>query len=273
MPPMVKRLALHALIQSPAHKLVRTMRFSPLPRFVIAVLGVFFTLALVAPLPFAIVMPGSAENIFEKIITVKNQKSYPATGRLDLMSVRVTNPNNWIIGPEVMYSWLRSDEAVYPLGAIYPPGATNESEKKAATADMTGSQSKAIRAALTFLRANPNYGLTQNQLVEKNILFDIKRTGGPSGGMVFAIGIIELLTPRDILDGRHISGTGTITIDGTVGPIGGINEKIYAAHKAGAKIFLAPLGNQRDITNPPQGITVVFVATLTDAMNALSVGV
>ena len=272
MPTMVKRLALQALIQSPAHKLVRTMRFSPLPRFVIAVLGVFFTLALIAPLPFAIVMPGSAENIFEKIITIKNQKSYPATGRLDLMSIRVTNPNNWIIGPEIIYSWLRSDEAVYPRAAIYPPGTTTESEKKAATADMTSSQSKAIGAALTFLRANPNFGLTRDQLVEKNVLFDLKRTGGPSGGMIFAIGVIELLTPRDILDGRHIAGTGTISIDGTVGPIGGINEKIRAAHKAGAKIFLAPLGNQGDITNPPQGITVVFVATLTDAMNALSVG-
>ena len=248
------------------------MRFSPLPRFVIAVLGVFFTLALVAPLPFAIVMPGNAQNIFEKIITVKNQKSYPATGRLDLMSVQVTNPNNWIIGPEIIYSWIRSDEAVYPRAAIYPPGATNASEKKAAAADMTSSQSKAIGAALTFLRANPDFNVTRDQLVEKNILIDVKRTGGPSGGMVFAIGVIELLTPRDILDGRHISGTGTISIDGTVGPIGGINEKIHAARKAGAALFLAPVGNQSEVTNPPQGIKVVFVATLTDAINALSAG-
>jgi len=272
MPTMVPPLTLHALIQSPAHKLVRTMRFSPLPRFVIAVLGVFFTLALIAPLPFAIIMPGSAQNIFEKIITIKNQRSYPSTGRLDLMSIRVTNPNNWIIGPEIIYSWIRSDEAVYPRAAIYPPGTTNESEKKAATADMTSSQSKAIGAALTFLRANPDFGLTRDQLVEKNIRFDVERTGGPSGGMIFAIGVIELLTPRDILGGRHIAGTGTIAIDGRVGPIGGINQKIYSAHKAGAQIFLAPLGNQSDITNPPQGITVVFVATLTDAIKALSIG-
>ena len=259
-----------ALIQSSLNKLVRTMRFSPLPRFVIALLGVFFTLALVAPLPFAIVIPGSAENIFEKIITVKNQKSYPATGRLDLMSVRVTNPNNWIIGPEIIYSWLRGDETVYPRAAIYPPGATNESEKKAATADMTSSQSKAIGAALAFLRANPDFEVARDQLVEKNLVFDVKRTGGPSGGMIFAIGVIELLTPRDILDGRHISGTGTITIDGKVGPIGSINEKIRAAHRVGAQIFLAPVGNQSEIADPPQGIKVVIVATLTDAINALS---
>ena len=100
-------------------------------------------------------MPGDAQNIFRKIISVQHQKSYPATGRLDLMSVRVTNPNNWIIGPEILYSRLRSDEAVYPRAAIYPPGATNESEKKAAAVDMTSSQSKAIGAAFSFLKSKP----------------------------------------------------------------------------------------------------------------------
>ena len=246
------------------------MRFSPLPRSILTVLGIFFGLALVAPLPFAIVLPGSAQNIFEKIITIKNQKTYPATGRLDLMSVRVTNPNNWIIGPEIIYSWLRSDEAVYPRAAIYPPGATNASEKKAAAADMTSSQKKAIGAALSFLTANPDFGVQKNQLIEKNISFDVKRTGGPSGGMIFAIGLIELLTPRDILHGRHIAGTGTISIDGRIGPIGGINEKITAAKNAGAEIFLVPEGNRPELHNIPSGLKVVIVSTLTQALMALT---
>jgi PDZ domain-containing protein len=246
------------------------VRFSPLPRFATAILGVFFAIALVAPLPFVIVMPGSAQNIFEKIITVKNQPSYPATGRLDLMSVRVTNPNNWIIGPEVIYAWIRSDEAVYPRAAIYPPGATNESEKKAADIDMVSSQSKAIGAGLNFLSKHPEFGVTTDQLNEKNIDFDVKRTGGPSGGMIFALGVIELLTPSDILRGRHISGTGTITIDGKVGPIGGINEKILSAQKAGATLFLAPIGNRDEIVSLPKGIKVAIVATLDDAVKALT---
>ena len=246
------------------------MRFSPLPRPILVVLGVFFGLSLLAPLPFAIVLPGSAQNIFEKIITIENQKTYPATGRLDLMSVRVTNPSNWIIGPEIIYAWLRSDEAVYPRAAIYPPGATNASEKKAATADMTSSQKKAIGAALSFLSVNPDYGVAKNQLVEKNISFDVKRTGGPSGGMIFAIGLIELLTPRDILHGRHIAGTGTISIDGRIGPIGGINEKIAAAKKAGVEIFLAPEGNRRELGEIPNGIKVVVVSTLSEAIAALT---
>ena len=246
------------------------MRYSPLPRFAITVLSVFFIFALVAPLPFAIVLPGNAENIFTNIISVKNQKSYPATGRLDLMSVRITNPTNWIIGPEVLYSWIRSDEAVYPRAAIYPPGTTEASEKKIAAADMSSSQSKAIGAALNFLKANPDFGVPSKKLIPKNIYFDVKRTGGPSGGMIFSIGVIELLTPRDILHGRHISGTGTIAVDGTVGPIGGINEKIRAAQKSGAVIFLAPEGNRAEVSNPGTGMKIIFVASLKDALNALT---
>lgn len=246
------------------------MRFSPLPRFVIAVLALFFTLALVAPLPFAIVLPGSAQNIFEKIITIKNQRTYPASGRLDLMSVRVTNPNNWIIGPEVLYSWIRSDEAVYPRAAIFPSGTTNESEQKSATADMVNSQNSAVGAALNFLKANPVFGVKQNELIAKNISFDVERTGGPSGGMIFAIGLIELLTPRDFLHGRHVAGTGTISINGNIGPIGGINEKIRAAKSAGAQIFLAPEGNRNELNTIPQGIKVIIVSNLSDAISALS---
>ncbi|MEI8059677.1 MAG: S16 family serine protease [Ferruginibacter sp.] len=246
------------------------MPFSPLPRFVVGLVGVFFALALLAPLPFAIVMPGSAQNIFDKIITIEHQQSFPATGRLDLMSVRVTNPNNWLIGPEIIYSWIRSDEAVYPRAAIYPPGTTVESEKKSAAADMTSSQSKAISAALGYLRANPQYGVMNAQLIAKNVHFDVQRTGGPSGGMIFALGVIELLTPQDFLHHRHISGTGTITSNGKVGPIGGINEKIRAAHAAGAEIFLAPAENRREISEFPAGMRILTVATLADAIKALT---
>ena len=229
----------------------------------------FTSLALIAPLPYAIVLPGQAQNIFNKLITIKNQKSYPANGRIDLMSIRVTNPNSWIIGPEIIYSWIKADEAVYPRSAIYPPGTTQKSEDKKAKADMVNSQDNAKTAALSFLRLHPEYGVTVNDLHIKNISFDVKKTGGPSGGMIFAIGVIELLTQKDLLQGRHIAGTGTITTDGKVGPIGGINQKILAAHKAGATLFIAPAGNRGDIANIPSGIKVVTVATLAEAIAAL----
>ncbi len=245
------------------------MRFSPLPRIARVILALFAALALIAPLPYVIILPGQAQNIFDKLITIKDQKSYPANGRIDLMSIRVTNPNSWIIGPEIVYSWIRADETVYPRAAIYPPGTTQKSEDMKAKADMTNSQDTAKTAALSFLRLHPEYGVAANNLQIKNIAFDVKKTGGPSGGMIFAIGVIELLTEKDLLKGRHIAGTGTISTDGKVGPIGGINLKILAAHKAGATLFLAPAGNSAEIEGVPAGIKVVIVATLAEAMAAL----
>ena len=245
------------------------MRFSPLPRIALIILTLFASLTLIAPLPYVIILPGQAQNIFNKLITIKDQKSYPASGRIDLMSIRVTNPNSWIIGPEILYSWIKADEAVYPRSAIYPPGTTQKSEDKKAKADMVNSQDNAKTAALSFLRLHPEYGVTANDLHIKNITFDVKKTGGPSGGMIFAIGVIELLTQKDLLQGRHIAGTGTITTDGKVGPIGGINEKILAAHKAGATLFLAPAGNSADIANIPAGIKVITVSTLAQAIACL----
>jgi PDZ domain-containing protein len=134
---------------------------------------------------------------------------------------------------------------------------------------MVNSQDTAKTAALSFLRLHPEYGVAANDLRIKNISFDVKKTGGPSGGMIFAIGVIELLTEKDLLKGRHIAGTGTISTDGKVGPIGGINLKILAAHKAGATLFLAPAGNSAEIERVPAGIKVVTVATLAEAIASL----
>jgi len=64
--------------------------------------------------------------------------------------------------------------------------------------------------------------------------------GGPSAGLVFALGVFDTLTPGSLVHGNQIAGTGTITEQGHVGPIGGIEQKIVAAADAGAKVFLVP---------------------------------
>jgi PDZ domain-containing protein len=96
----------------------------------------------------------------------------------------------------------------------------------------------------------------------------LDETGGPSGGLIFALGIIEKLQSEDLIRGRNIAGTGTITDTGEVGPIGGITEKIIGAKKAGVSIFIAPIENCSDITHPEllKGIKVVPVATLSEAL-------
>jgi PDZ domain-containing protein len=67
--------------------------------------------------------------------------------------------------------------------------------------------------------------------------------GGPSAGLVFALSVYDTLTPGSLTGGAVVAGTGTVSADGTVGPIGGIQQKIAGAAEAGAKLFLVPPAN------------------------------
>ena len=103
-----------------------------------------------------------------------------------------------------------------------------------------------------------------------DVEFQLEQVGGPSAGMMFALGIIEELTPGSMAGDEHIAGTGTITADGAVGPIGGIRQKLEGAADSGASYFLAPTENCSEVTgHVPEGLTVVEVATLGEAVNAV----
>jgi PDZ domain-containing protein len=91
--------------------------------------------------------------------------------------------------------------------------------------------------------------------------------GGPSAGMMWALGLYDLLTPGDLAEGRTIAGTGEIGIDGTVYPIGGIEEKLVAAADAGAEVFLVPKDNmQAALAAGDRGMELVEVASFDDAL-------
>jgi PDZ domain-containing protein len=93
---------------------------------------------------------------------------------------------------------------------------------------------------------------------------------GPSAGMMFALGIIDELTPGALTGGAHVAGTGTICGDGTVGPIGGIVQKMYGAERAGATVFLAPASNCDEVVGHiPSGLHVYSVKRLPDALAVL----
>jgi PDZ domain-containing protein len=98
----------------------------------------------------------------------------------------------------------------------------------------------------------------------------IEDIGGPSAGMIFALGIVDKLTPGEMTGGERIAGTGTMDSDGTVGPIGGIQQKLVGADEAGAEWFLAPAGNCDEVVDHvPDGLRVVRVETLEDARSAV----
>lgn len=91
--------------------------------------------------------------------------------------------------------------------------------------------------------------------------------GGPSAGLMWALGLYDLLTAGDLTDGRTIAGTGQIALDGTVFPIEGIEEKLSAAADAGASIFLVPQGNMSAArASGGHGLELVPVATFDGAL-------
>jgi len=102
------------------------------------------------------------------------------------------------------------------------------------------------------------------------VKIQIEDIGGPSAGMMFALGIIDVLTPGDLTGGKRVAGTGTIDADGSVGPIGGIQQKMEGAHRAGADWFLAPADNCSEVRDHvPHGLHVARVGTLDQAMSAV----
>ena len=103
-----------------------------------------------------------------------------------------------------------------------------------------------------------------------SVNFALDRVGGPSAGMMFALGIIDKLTPGDLTNGKQIAGTGTIAPDGSVGSIGGIVQKMEGARSHGVTLFLAPAGNCGEVVGHiPDGLAVVRVDTLDSARKAV----
>ena len=94
--------------------------------------------------------------------------------------------------------------------------------------------------------------------------------GGPSAGLMFALGIVDKLTPGNQTGGRFVAGTGEISADGTVGAIGGIQQKMVGARQAGATVFLTPAANCADAAGAvPAGMRLVKVRNLAGAVSAL----
>jgi PDZ domain-containing protein len=105
---------------------------------------------------------------------------------------------------------------------------------------------------------------------DPEISFDLgQEIGGPSAGLVFSLAIYDKITHGPLTGGRQVAGTGTIDAAGSVGPIGGIQQKIAAASDAGATVFLVPADNCDELAGVRTDLTLVRVADLQDAIMAL----
>jgi PDZ domain-containing protein len=113
-------------------------------------------------------------------------------------------------------------------------------------------------------------GVTPDDKRPFTVKIGLKGVGGPSAGLMFALGIIDRLEPADLAHGATIAGTGEIELDGTVDPIGGIQQKLVGARRAGATTFLVPAGNCAEASKAvPGGLRLVKVTSLSQAVKAL----
>jgi Lon-like protease len=134
-----------------------------------------------------------------------------------------------------------------------------------------GGDSRSVRISPVVRSARPE-PIIGVQAVD-NFPFDVRidsgAIGGPSAGLMWALGVADLLTPEDLTDGRSVAGTGDVLLDGQVAPIGGIGLKIVAAERAGADVFLVPEGNMGEADESEADIELVPVGTVEDAFRYL----
>jgi Lon-like protease len=116
--------------------------------------------------------------------------------------------------------------------------------------------------------------LAETATVELQLPFEVAlsstRIGGPSAGMMTAVTLYDLLSEEDLVAGRTIHGTGTVSIDGRVGEVGGVPEKVRSAAANGADLVLVPASQLASAQlAAPDGFEVIGVATVQDAIDAL----
>ncbi|WP_291526455.1 YlbL family protein [Bifidobacterium sp. UBA744] len=225
---------------------------------------------LVLPSPYVVERPGPTANVLgeldgSRVIDISGADTHDDSGRLLLTTVNASGmPGSYVTNAEVLVGWLRSDEIVMPREAVVPSGQTADEYKQKTEQQMTSSQDAASSQALAFLQRR---GMDVSGI---RVSMHVNDIGGPSAGMMYALGVIDRLTPDNETGGQIIAGTGTMNEDGSIGAIGGIQLKMQGAKRDGATWFLAPADNCSEVVgHVPNGMRDVRVSTLEEAYDAL----
>ncbi|MFD3436426.1 PDZ domain-containing protein [Streptomyces sp. NPDC058685] len=160
-------------------------------------------------------------------------------------------------GEKVVFTIVPAKAAAAAEKAGKEPGATEKVTITTTTSD-TGNR------AIVGIQAGTDHTFPFT------IDINLADVGGPSAGLMFALGIVDKLTPGNLTGGKFVAGTGTIDDQGKVGPIGGIEMKLVGARNAGAEYFLTPNDNCASAASDiPDGLTLVKVNTIEDAAKSL----
>ncbi|MBF4576600.1 PDZ domain-containing protein [Frondihabitans sp. VKM Ac-2883] len=170
---------------------------------------------------------------------------------------------------------LSKNSDVDSLRALVAENGTKPAKITYTRGSSSGSSGTTVRTAtVTPVEQSGTYLLGIGASVAYTFPFTVSLkladVGGPSAGQMFALGIIDKLTPGELNGGKKVAGTGTITAGGTIGAIGGIRQKMYGARDSGATVFLAPKSNCSEVTGHiPSGLDVYAVSDLDDSVAVL----
>ncbi|MFC5501041.1 PDZ domain-containing protein [Lysinimonas soli] len=185
-------------------------------------------------------------------------KGTPAAGRLKAGDELVTVDGEPITGLAVLQSAIRATGTSGSVSLVIRRAGTTKTVE--ITPEINAETGKPAIGIYTGSRFDFPF----------DVKIQLQDVGGPSAGMMLALGIYDKLTPGSLTGGKHIAGTGTIDPDGSVGAIGGIRQKLYGARDDGASWFLAPASNCDEVRGHiPSGIRVVAVKTLDDSLAAV----
>ena len=163
----------------------------------------------------------------------------PVAGKL-LKEDLITSINNEEINSTTEFiALLRT----YEIGDIVSIGIIREGIKKSIETKLIEHIDYENEPMVGFLASTPN----QRFVFPISIDIDTGNVGGPSAGLMMALNVYNSLIENDITNGIKVAGTGTIEIDGSVGPVGGVKQKVIAAKNAGASLILVPTANFNDI--------------------------
>ena len=202
------------------------------PRYLAGLIAIALSVVVLClPSAYSVEAPGPTQNVLgssggKQVIAVSKGKTYASKGELLLTTVNASGlPGYPVTNAEVLWSLIDPHAVVMPREVVVPTGQTADEYEKESAKEMDDSQKDAIKAAKRLLNSK---GIDVSSVKATMHVDDI---GGPSAGMMYALGLIDKLTPQDETGGKVIAGTGTIDAKGKVGEIGGIRLKMLGAKR------------------------------------------
>jgi len=204
----------------------------------------------------AVALRGLGETVPEVVTVRELAKDSPASGVLRAGDVLVSIDGTAVTTPDGVRAAVRAHKP--GENAVF----TVRRDGKKQVLSVKTAESGGHTVVGVFLKASFDFPV--------KVSINAGDVGGPSAGMMFSLAVYDKLTPGALTGGATIAGTGTINSLGTVGPIGGIQQKLVGAKRGGATWFLAPAGNCNEVVGHiPDGLRVVKVSTFTQARDAV----